>query len=180
MLVHLDRNKLALFACDQNDLYEVMLEIAKGTLSLSPQDRRRDNPPRPTADAEVESLSKWLDRYARKRARGERQVTYRRLRTILKFHGYDFGDSGGNSIGILKRQFETVFFVKKERWSRIGSIGYHSDGSFVPLKELKKVRAMCRLREEDGVDSDSFYDMDETVDAFVNRYRNVLRRLAKT
>ena len=180
MLVHLDKNKLALYDCSHGDLYAVMLEIAKGTFSLSPAERRSKTPQRPNADEEVEALAKWLSARANELSRGERRVTYRRLRQVLKHHGYDLGEIGGNSIDVLRRETEIVFFIKKHRWSRIGSIGYHSEGSFVPVKELKKLRQMCRLREEDGVDSDSFYDMGESVDAFVNQYRTLLRRLAKT
>jgi len=59
----------------------------------------------------------------------------------------------------------------------LGSVGYRDDGTEVSLKDLKSLRKLCNLREEDGVDSDAFYDEADAVDAFVNRYRTVLRRL---
>jgi death-on-curing protein len=180
MLVHLDRNKHTLYGCNEKDLYGVMLDLAKGILSLSSHERRRESPPKAAADDEVEALARWLSARAGKLSRGERRVTYRQLRRILKHHEYDFGEIQGNSIAVLRRRETVVFFIKKKRWTRIGTIGYHDEGTFVAMKELKRLRTMCRLREEDGVDSESFYDMEESVDAFVNQYRTVLRRLGRT
>jgi death on curing protein len=48
------------------------------------------------------------------------------------------------------------------------------------MTTLKDLRRMCRLTEEHGVDTGAFYDGAEVIDVFVNRYRTVLRRLAKT
>jgi hypothetical protein len=50
----------------------------------------------------------------------------------------------------------------------------------VSVKDLKRLRQMCKLTEADGVDTDAFYSDTAVVDAFVNRYRTVLRRLART
>jgi death-on-curing protein len=66
----------------------------------------------------------------------------------------------------------------KER-VRIGTIGWPGDNRDMGISDLKKVREMCRLREEDGVDSDCFYSQAAMVDTFVNRYRTLLRRLAR-
>jgi hypothetical protein len=63
---------------------------------------------------------------------------------------------------------------------RVGNIPWPGENREVAIKELKKVREICRLREEDGTDSTSFYFYAAVVDAFVNRYRTVLRRLART
>jgi death-on-curing protein len=48
------------------------------------------------------------------------------------------------------------------------------------MKDIKALRRLCGLTEADGVDSSAFYDDEAIVDSFVNRYRTVLRRLAKT
>ena len=63
---------------------------------------------------------------------------------------------------------------------RLGAIGYRDEGTEVSFRDLKQLRQVCGLTEADGVDSDAFYDGTAVIDAFVNRYRTVLRRLAKT
>jgi hypothetical protein len=44
---------------------------------------------------------------------------------------------------------------------------------------IKHVRQICQLREEDGVDSDAFYDSTALIDSFVNTYRRTLNKLAR-
>jgi hypothetical protein len=116
--------------------------------------------------------------------RGERTITYRQLRKVLKPHGYLLGDhQQGNLIdvwredvlkrGVLRR--ETKVEVKT-----IGRIGYRNEGETASLKTMKELRRLCRLTEEDGVDTDAFYEGADVIDTFVNQYRTVLRRLAKT
>jgi death-on-curing protein len=99
----------------------------------------------------------------------------------LERHGYTLENPKGNYIDIVK--FEEVkrgLFKKRTEYQEkhIGKIGYPGDGEVVPLKELKHARRLCRLTEEDGVDSDSFYEQVDAVDSFINKYRTVLRRLA--
>lgn len=63
---------------------------------------------------------------------------------------------------------------------RIGNVPWPGETREMGIRDIKKVREICRLREEDGIDSVSFYDYMVVVDSFVNRYRKVLRRLANT
>jgi hypothetical protein len=83
-----------------------------------------------------------------------------------------------SSVGLVTRQHSLTREVRVSK--RIGNIGWPGESREVGIKELKRVREICRLREQDGVDSDSFYSYSVVVDSFVNRYRTVLRRLAKT
>ena len=48
-----------------------------------------------------------------------------------------------------------------------------------PKSDLKKIRELCELTEERGVDSRVFYSTGVVVDAFVCRYWRVLHRLAR-
>jgi hypothetical protein len=50
----------------------------------------------------------------------------------------------------------------------------------VSVKTIKALRRLCKLTEEDGYDTGSFYEGADSIDVFVNRYRTVLRRLEKT
>ncbi len=182
MLVHLDRNQLTLFDTNQGDLYRLMLGIADHSFTAT-HDRRVKTKRRVSADAEVDAVARWLRDRADRVRRGEKIITYRELRNILRDFGYYLENPHDNSIDIVR--YETVrkgILSRREVQlaKRIGNIGWPGENREVGVKELKRVREICRLREQDGVDSESFYSYSVVVDSFVNRYRTVLRRLAKT
>jgi death on curing protein len=181
MLVHLDRNQLTLFDTSQNELYDLMIQIADHRPSTK-HDRRAKSERRSSADREVEGLVRWVNDHADRIRRGERIITYRELRSILKDFGYHLENPKDNSIDIVRYEkvkkgivYRKEVLVRK----RIGNIGWPGENREVGVKQIKKVREICKLREEDGVDSEGFYSYSVVVDSFVNRYRAVLRRLAR-
>ena len=186
MLVHLDRNKLALFRTNQDDLYALMLSIADRTIglaALSEKARRQQLRGRRKSDSEVMAIADWLRPRVDRVARGEQLITYADLRKCLNRFGYSFGDKKNNSIDVVRLETEKYgFFNLRSRIvpRRIGNVKYPGERKDVSLETLKKIRTMCRLCEEDGVDSDAFYFATREIDEFVNRYRMVLRRLART
>lgn len=118
----------------------------------------------------------------RKVKRGEKHLTYRELRRILESFGYTLANPHDNTIEVLRYEWVKKGILSRERvrtTKRIGKIGYRDEGTVVALKEMKRLRELCGLREEDGVPSDTFYENASVVDAFVNRYRTVLRRLGR-
>ncbi len=184
MLVHLDKNNLCLRRVSQPELYDLMVSIANHEISLRREFRRveRHSDHRST-DSDVAAIRLWIHNRIERLKRGERTITFRQLRGILSKFNIALKDVGANSIGV----FETIkipggFFRREPRYEekKIGSIGYRDEGTEVSVKDLKALRRMCRLTEADGVDSNTFYDGADSVDAYVNRYRTVLRRLAKT
>jgi len=183
MLVQLDKNKLTLFHTAQNDLYELMLNVASHSIGIRIDKRAKTlKPIRMSADEEVAAISIWLkDRVDRLR-RGERQISYRDLKRILERFNYVLEKPNNNVIDIVK------YVEEKKGWlstrvvrvrKHIGTVGWPGENRIVPIGEIKKVRKICRLCEEDGVDSDAFYNETAVIDSFVNRYRTVLRRLAR-
>jgi hypothetical protein len=154
------------------------------TIRVPPRIRRRMGAVRYDADHQVDELSKWLDQRVERVTRGERPITYRQLRPVLKPHGYVLGQvRGGNLIEVCKEEKTRKGLIRRESdivLKPIGRIGYSNDGEEVSRKTMKQLRSMCRLTEADGVDTECFYDGADVVDAFINRYRTVLRRLAKT
>ncbi|SRR6266545_3641703 len=187
MLAHVDKNRLALKGTvRQDDLYEMMVNLASReftTTRLPPRTRRRFGVIRYDADHQVAELAKWLEARVERVTRGERPITYRQLRPLLKRHGYVLGQvKGGNSIEVCKEEAVRKG-LRRERHvvlKPISRIGYRNEGEEVSRKTMKQLRVMCRLTEAHGVDTDAFYDGAEVVDAYINRYRTVLRRLAKT
>lgn len=183
MLAHLDRNRIALHSTRQADLFSLMLDIAQSRVSLRNRSRRSTRPPaRPSADEEVEAIVNWLSRRTHRVVRGERDMTFKQLRQVLREFGFDLENPHNNSIDVVR-----VTQVKKgvlrqrdvEQRKRIGNIGYPGETRMTGLQRIKQVRRMCGLTEADGVDSSSFYEGADVVDVFINEYRTVLRRLAR-
>lgn len=186
MLAHLDKNKLALYNTSQGDLYEFMLRVASHTVSGRP-DKRKARPKglgaRPTADEEVRAIARWIGDRAARVVRGESLITYRELKKILESFGFHLQNPKNNSIDIAKPVERKRGILKRKtvtEYKRIGNIPWPGERREVSLKVVKYVRELCGLREEDGVDSDTFYNYAIIIDSFVNYYRKVLKRLART
>src|SRR5438876_3096834 len=162
MLVHLDRNHLSLDNTSQDALYAMILSVATHSIGIrSP----RRGPPRPLprrhADEEVREISAWIRQRVRKVKRGEKHLTFRQLRRILESFDYSLADPHANTIDVLRYEWVRKGFLSREKVrvaKRIGSIGYRDEGTVVALKDIKRVRQLCQLREEDGVPSDTFYE----------------------
>lgn len=186
MLAHLDKNRLMLRDVRQDDLYDLMLNLANhglGAVRIPARSRRRGMQQRFDSDHQVSALSEWLSQRASAVNRRERMITYRELPQILKPHGYALGARHSNAVEIIREIQRKRGMLRRERSVErkvIGRIGYRNDGETVSRKTMKQLRMMCRLREEDGVDSDAFFAGADVVDGFVNQYRTVLRRLART
>jgi death-on-curing family protein len=185
MLAHLDANKRTLQDTRQEDLFEMILALANNQMTVFVGRRSRRSMPhlgtRHSADAEVEGLAAWLAPRLQTIKRGERQVTYRELRGILRRFNLELQNPHANMIDVC-RVVERRKFLSRDtviEYKRIGTIGYHSEGQPVALKVVKDVRRIAGLREEDGCDSEAFYAGGAVFDVFINQYRTILRRLSK-
>jgi death-on-curing family protein len=185
MLVHLDKNGLTLAGCPQEDLFKMIIALADHRITEVAPKRVLKDVHKKKADLEVAALNAWIVERAKKPRRGERQITYRELNRRLREFGYSLEDpAGGKGNRRDVMRIETAKSVlpwrgERQVMKRIGTVGYHDEGSVVFVSEMKNIRELCNLREEDGVDSDAFYGSAAIVDAFVNKYRSVLRRLAR-
>lgn len=187
MFAHLDKNRLTLRGdVRQDDLYELMVSLADHRLGAPRVPRRarwKVGSPRFDSDHQVGALAAWLEPRVSRVSREERLITYRELPEVLKPHGYALGSRRSSSVEVIRMVSKKRGIVRREERVEqkvIGRIGYRNEGETISRKTMRELRKMCELREEDGVDSDSFYGGADVVDAFVNRYRTVLRRLART
>jgi death-on-curing protein len=178
LLVHLELNRLSLAGTPDNDLFDLMLSIAKHTVAPI-NNKTKNSLNLPPADEEVEAIAGWLHEKAKPLKRGELQITYKQLRKILSHYGYELDDPDSNRIKILHIVREKPLF-RPERTVRIhiATIGYPREGGILSLENIKFVRRVCKLREEDGVDSDAFYADGAIIDTFINQHRKILQRLA--
>jgi hypothetical protein len=124
------------------------------------------------SDIEVRMMRDWLSYHAAEVQRGEdREITYRELRKILQRFGCDLISPAKARIRIVRNNDDGTT-------TNVHSIYYPGERREVSLTIIKVVRSRCGLREEDGVDSDTFYWNAIPISEFVNKYRLVLRRLA--
>ena len=184
LLVHLDKNKISLFDTKQTELYKFMLQIADHTLGIKIDKRkRRRKEVRRSPDDEISAMVQWLTSKAGKVVRGEKPIAYRELRKILESFGYYLQHPKNNSIDIVKYIDVKKGLLKRKvvtEEKRIGNIPWPGENREMSIRDIKRVREICRLCEEDGVDSDAFYNYMVVIDAYVNHYRKVLEHLAKT
>ncbi len=182
MLAHLDRNNLVLIA-RQTALYNLVLDVATHRSSGSSDSRKKKKKKiqRPNPDEEVNYIASFIRKYAREIRRGERVITYKELRRLLLKFNITLEDPKKNQIKVVRHTTDLVgFFRKKEvyRDIHLGSIGYPGENVEIGIGLIKRIRTMCGLSEQDGIDSSVFYDKEAIVDSFINHYRTVLRRLA--
>lgn len=175
LLCHLDKNNLMVKEdINQDELYRLMIRIASH--KYAPKRAKHD-----TSDLEVKEISKWLSRRTRKLKKGEKIVTFRELKKILREHDIHFENPKGNYIDVIKYELKRpTLFSKKERIGRrVAHIPYPREGMDVGKKVLKTVREACQLTEEYGFDSEMFYGAETSVDKFIVKYKRTLKRLAK-
>jgi death on curing protein len=176
MLAHLDKNKLSLWQVEEDELYDFMISVANHAIAEWTAEKMNIDivfePGDGDSDVEVRMMGRWLTNHAARVQRGEdKKITYRELRKVLQRFGYDLINPSSARIHIAKAYSDGTF-------TNISSVYYPGEGREVSMTVIKTVRARCGLREEDGVDSDTFYWNALQISEFVNKHRLVLRRLA--
>lgn len=175
MMCHLDKNDL-MFAeqVSHDDLYEFMLKVARHGFAV--RGKARDQ-----SDGEVEEMARWIRKRARHVDRGERIVTFRELKSILKSHGFEIEDLRDNSCDLVQYEEKSVWlgFGRRTHRHRIMRMGYPGDGKVVGRNLLRDVRERCALTDRHGIDSHAFYAKARPTDYFVSTYRGTLRKLAR-
>lgn len=178
-LVHLDRNNFLLRGVGDNDLYDFLTALAAHNL----QDKKRQTVPR---DAELEYVKRWLRERCSRMRRGDRPLTFRQLRQILRRYNFELRNADRNFIDIYavaqekRNSFFGLSYLTRVKEHKVKTISYPGENSELSRKAIKDIREICKLTEADGVDSASFYDEEAIVEYFINQYRSLLARLAKT
>lgn len=175
MLCHLDKNDLTFHEkVSHDELYDFMLKVARhGFVDRSSKTDQ--------SDAEVEQMARWIRQRTRRMQHGERIVTFRELKAILKSYAYELEDLNHNSCDLVRyeEQSRWLGLGKRTHRTRIMRMGYPGDGQVVGRELLKEVRERCGLTERHGIDSHAFYAKARPTDYFVKTYRGTLRRLAR-
>lgn len=181
LLCHLDKNGLTFNSrADQKSLYSFMLNVASHNIAK----RRHRANHHDQSDAEIEAMTHWIQKKSRKIRKGERSVSYSELEKILRDHDVYLENQKGNYIDVIKYKVETrrkgLFNKTTIRVPhRVANIPYWP-GRTVGKNLVASIRKQANLTHKDGVDSTLFYGVETPPDDFIQKYRKLLNKLAKT
>jgi prophage maintenance system killer protein len=164
--------------CSKDDFENLTVEIAEMEIVKRARYKKLTEE---EEDPEIKYISQWLRRNTRMMDRREYSITYRDLRRILGRYGFVIENPTNNMIDVVKiekRSGLVAFFSGSEIRHRIGRLGYPGDTRQVSRGDIRKVRRMCNLTPDDGIDSQSFYHDVDDMTSLIAEYQNNLRRLA--
>jgi death-on-curing protein len=173
MLLHLDRNHLVLQNVTREDLFRLMKRVASHFYSS----RTLGKDVLPDPDREIDAIASWLNDNSRHIKKGERPISYGELYRIIEQFGFKMGAKRHNYIEVLARKTN---WLGRERWECVYKVPCPGDSRTATVNDIKNARRALNLQEEDGVDSESFYDTRTVIDSFITVHRQVLRKLART
>lgn len=164
MLVFLDRHNIAI-QCDEDELFKMALSLADHKLSVDEIN----------SDAEIYAMYKWICQKSKILTKGERVITFKRLYQILNRFGCSIN---GNKVERIVVR-ESRFFGKRKKILKT-SIRIVQAGYEVDIMLLKKIRKDLELDCDHNIDLDTFYyDAEYYACEFIEKYKNLLRRLAR-
>jgi len=182
-LAFLDANGVML-ECADDDIFRLLLQLAAHTVHLGKSKMVWPGMDL-QADREVFAVSQWLWRNTRRIEKGDRPLSWRRLRPILvtfgcvteraasgpgRYHIYRVIEVTGKRLGFSysrRRQVESL-------------VQFVDDGRDLGIPTIKKVRVDLELDEECGIDSAAFYGRGEPLASeFIMKYRKLLGKLAR-
>ncbi len=158
MLSVLEKNRFYLVNTSEDELYDMAREVANHSFDLGGTVDR-------TVESETAGIASWLKPRLRKRRMGEVALNFVDLKRTLKSFGCTFDRPDRN-------------YIKIHRGAASVSTGYPRARFTVSIQEMKRIRQGLGLNEVMGFDSAAFYDLETTVERFVNEYRDLMRRLA--
>ena len=162
-LVFADRNGYRVAGTEQ-ELYDLLLRVASHDLQGPTGETVQGS------DAEMLCIAKWLRGHLRTVEKQEHSRKWNKFRQILNSYNCDCDVLPGNKMNIVRAVDGAPLRTQ---------VAYRSDGTEVEVNTVKKVRRDLKLDEEHGYPSDIFYRQDAKIPGFINKYRTLLRRLAK-
>lgn len=156
LLVFLDKNRTLLVNAGEDELYELARQVASHEIEVKGERN---------TDSEVNSVASWIREHTRSRVLGDTATKFSELKELLEELGCTFDRPDSN-------------YIKIRRDGYVAKTGYPNAHFTVGVGEIKKIRRALKLDEMHGIDSAGFYSLEETVDGFVNTYRNLMKRLA--
>lgn len=182
LMCHLDKNgRTFKDNSNQNTLYSFILSVASHTIVPKNKLKRGKHD---KSDLEILEMSEWIKKKTRKVTKGDRSLSYVEFEKILRQHDVYFENHKNNYVDVVR--YEMV--DKKKGWFRTEKVREgrkvanipHWPGRTVGKNLVNSVRKQAGLTHADGVDSALFYGDEVPPDDFIQKYKTVLRKLAKT
>ena len=166
-LAFLDSNHETLDGVSEDDLYDYVIKISAHEVVKSGEEKMID------ADAEMNAIASWLRKHSRPISTKDQVLKVHELLSILKNFGCDSVErKHGNKAAVKRRMENKITYVSH--------FGYKNEGDDLDKETVRRVRKDLRLTKVYGVDSKTFYMSEVPIPAFINKYRNILQRLANT
>jgi death-on-curing family protein len=160
---------------DQDEVFKLLLQIAQHGIVDSSQ------PYLP--DREVLAIAEWFVGKCRFVEKGERPLSFHKVRQILASYGCNVSPVTAGKVnitrGVVEQSSWGIFGPRKKRLQT--QMPYSGDGREVPMSTIKKIRKDLYLDEHHAIDSHAFYSKEPPIQLpeFIARYRKTLDRLAK-
>lgn len=156
MLAIIEKNKYYLTNTTEDDLYELARSVAAHEVPVLGER---------TSDSEVQAIASWLRKRLRAKKIGDNAMPFKELKRQLELFDCSFDNPYKN-------------YIKINRNGCSVRTGYPKHNFIIDVGEIKRIRRALHLDEQEGIDSGHFYNLESTVDKFVNEYRDLMRRLA--
>jgi death-on-curing protein len=129
-------------------------------------------------DKEVRFISTFIRKNTRRiEGSGYRSLTFKELDARIRQHGYELDEPSGNKISVFRVQKSGLLFWKKSSRIRLGTVGYPGDKKQVSRGDLKRVRELCQLTRDYGIDDSVFFEGTEPMYHIISEFEGPLRRL---
>ena len=169
MLVFLYENKYHLM-CTQDELFKLVLLTAQRRLV-------RDCPTYEKADAEVMHIARWIYDRSRLIESGDRPIQWLHLKRLLGHYNCEWERATGNKLNIRRMKARRRWHIPEEYQTQVSC---RNDGEDAEPDTVAMIRKALKLDAENGVDSRDFYNSaPHFSDAFILKYRELLRKLAR-
>ena len=171
LLVFLDKNSF-MPECTEDDLFKLTLSLAQHRLVP----RHYDD----LADREVIEIADWIRQNSRRISKEEHPLSWLKLKRILRHFNCEIDSvtGVGNRINIRRSVSRRRFGLTRDLILRV-QVAFRGDGTEAVPNTVRHIRAKLELDEDHGCDSVVFYDAGTKPDDFIQRYRTLLRRLAR-
>lgn len=176
-LYYLAKLKLTLIA-PQKEIEIITLIVASNEI----RDRKAFKPYSKFEDGEIRFLAQYFQKNTRPIEKKYYVITYYELNKLLVGFGYSLNNPRGNSIDVTRIKKRSSLFgipMRKERYTRVGILGFPGWTREVSNKEMRRLREYTGLTAKDGFDSQAAYEGDPPLSSLLNKYSDVLQHLAK-
>jgi death-on-curing protein len=175
LLVMLEQNG-QLLTCSDDDLFDFALKIAEH--GFAQREVLLSNP----SDYEIFKIAEWLERNTREKNTKRQAITFAKFIRLLKDHGatVEIVGTQASAARLKKRGGLFAFRPVETLRSRFEVL---EKGQEVATSLVMKVRRELALDETHGVDTSEFFNpskVERTSEDFINEYRTLLARLART